>query len=642
MNAQEKNVVLDGDSIVATPNQLYDRPDTAQTNGVKIYGWTISQRLGERMIVERDTSLYNFHQSTLMDSKDIAVSYLSNIGSPAQSKIFFDRDEPSLFSFLDTYGYSLMKPEKKVFLNTKIPYSNIFYQRTESSSQTREERFNSELSWNINKKLNVGFDINYLYARGYYSNLASKEFSYDLFASYISRKYEMHAFVYNNNFINSENGGLASDSSITDPVKNQSFRSSTDIDVNFSDAWNRVKGRQIYLNNKYNLGFSQTDTIPVSSIILTSYYADQQRKFISEDDSYVGTTAKTATDLQYQENNYTSPANDNMAYWSFKNTLGISLNEGFRKWVKFGLTAFVEQDFRKYKLPNKTFASMQISTLEAQNATVIGGVLSKEKGRLLRYRLSADLGVLGYNLGEFRAAGKLTTRIKFGGKDAEVSANAYIKNLKPTFFENNFYSKYISWDNNFSDIRRVYVGGEIYLPQTKTRIKGGVENLQNYIYYGSDKYIAQEGGSIQVIGLQLDQKLNAGPLHWDNQIAYQVSSNTDALPLPLISAYSNVYLQTVLSKVLTLQMGVDARLFTKYYAPGYDPVILQFYNQKDTKIGNFPISTAYINLHLKKTRFFIMMYNIMKGVGNREYFTTAHYPVNPMIFKMGLSWDFDN
>ena len=99
---------------------------------------------------------------------------------------------------------------------------------------------------------------------------------------------------------------------------------------------------------------------------------------------------------------------------------------------------------------------------------------------------------------------------------------------------------------------------------------------------------------------------------------------------------------TKIAKVLTLQMGVDGHFFTEYYAPGYEPLTMQFYNQREEKIGNFPITTAYINLHLKFTRFYIMMYNLTNGMGNGESFTLYRYPVNPRMLKLGISWRFNN
>lgn len=44
-------------------------------------------------------------------------------------------------------------------------------------------------------------------------------------------------------------------------------------------------------------------------------------------------------------------------------------------------------------------------------------------------------------------------------------------------------------------------------------------------------------------------------------------------------------------KVLTMQVGIDAHWHTKYHVPGYEPALLQFYNQDEKEIGNYPIST---------------------------------------------------
>ncbi|WP_280670852.1 MULTISPECIES: putative porin [unclassified Dysgonomonas] len=659
--AQNQVIILDKDSTGATPQVLnldttavispvgdigkVSPPEEQAKNARKVkpdmYGWYISSRLAEpRLAPADDTVAYNFHRATIMTGQDVAVSTLSNVGSPNQTMIFFNREEGGLFNFLNPFGYYLVTPDKKLFRNSKVPYSNLFYQ-TGGGGQNKEERFRPEISINFGKRLNVGFDLDYVYSRGYYNHLGSKQISYGLYASYIGTKYEMHALAYNNNFNNQENGGVVNDDNITNPEV-QKFDNSRDIATRMDNAWNKLRGRQLYLTNKYNVGIGEQDSIPVASFILTSYYRDQKRRFVSTDETIVnGTSGQTATDTLYAENNYSGyPANDRMSYWSFRNTFGIALNEGFRPWVKFGLTAFIEQDIRRFKHldPNMVFAP--VGVVDNQNSTVVGGVLSKQKGDFLRYNLSADLGVLGYNVGEFRVNGELQTFFNIKGKQAHIKANAYIKNTKPTFFENIYYSKYFSWNHDFSDIRRVYIGGEIYLPQTKTRIKGGVENIKNYIYYGADKYIAQESGNIQVVSVQLDQKLNAGIFHWDNKIVYQMSSKEKSLPLPSLSVYSNIYLQSKIAKVLTLQLGLDVQYFTEYYAPGYEPALLQFYNQREKKVGNFPFANAYLNLHLKNTKFFVMLYNVGKDVGNSNYFTTLHYPVNPMILKFGLSWNF--
>ncbi len=650
----EMNDSLLGDSLKNIP------PD--------IPSWRIDARTGERIPVPMDTLFNGYNQQALVDGKGVAVGYLGNWGSPAQSKIFFEREETSQFPFLDAFNYYLKKPENHIFMDTKVPHSSITYW-SGGGRKNKEERFIGEISMSFNKRFTLGFNIDYVYARGFYNSLATKQNNYDVFASYKTDKYQMHAFFANNNYMNLENGGL----DLTNGMSSEFFNTnSKELETMFSDTWNKLRGRRLFMTHKYSIGYHEKGTekfIPVASAFLTSNYSDQRRSFTSKvvntlDSLYQyketgviigGNNGGDASDSQ----NLNSSLNDYMSYWSFKNTFGISLNEGFKDWVKFGLTVFVEQDFRKYAMSDAKYPGLARNE-SSQNSTVIGGILSKRKGEFLRYNLSADLGVLGYNLGESRLKADIATTINIKGKQAIVRANAYIKNLKPTFFETNYFSRYYKWTDSgakaeeleitpksFGDIRRVYVGGEIYIPHTKTRISGGVENITNYIYYGradslSVVDISQEGGSLQVLSLRLDQKLNVGALHFDNQLVYQKSSNEEALPLPDLSLYSNLYLQFKVAKVLSVQLGVDAHFHTKYYAPGYDPALLRFYNQKEREIGNFPLTTAYINLHLKRTRFYLMMYNVGKDMVDTDYFNIDRYAYNPMVFKFGLSWNFTN
>lgn len=84
-----------------------------------------------------------------------------------------------------------------------------------------------------------------------------------------------------------------------------------------------------------------------------------------------------------------------MSYYSFKNTLALAMNEGFRKWIKFGLTAFIEYDIRKFSMPTSVSVTQEDNTRtiiatpgmnirNSESALTIGGVLTKEKGKYLK------------------------------------------------------------------------------------------------------------------------------------------------------------------------------------------------------------------------------------------------------------------
>ncbi|GAB6008503.1 putative porin [Dysgonomonas reticulitermitis] len=649
--------------------------DTTKIEIPNTYAWKITPRLGERIFIPRDTAIIDFHQSMLVDGKSVAMGYLGNVGSPAQSKIFFERPETSRFTFMDAMYLWRKSPETKDFLNTKVPYSEIKYQSA-GGGETAENRFQAEISTNMGKKLNIGFDFDYIYSRGFYTSLSNKGISYDVYASYIGDKYKMHAFFHNNNFTNIENGGIADTLYITSPngniIRDKKFSgNSRDIPVRMQQTWNKLRGRHIYITNRYDLGNNmeeypindstmglrqKKDYISPASVILTSHYTDQRRRFSS---NYTDMDNLYTIDGKYPYNGksistpvYSENIDDYMAYYSFKNTLALAMNEGFRKWIKFGLTAFIEYDLRKYSMPTSmTITDDNTNTItiisrpgmnrrEPDNVLTIGGVLTKEKGKYLRYKASGEFS----SEADYKLEGELTTMLKFKGKDFSVKANAYIKNTTPSFFEDNFASKYWNWKNEFKHVNRKYIGGEINFPElpfSKTKISGGIESINNYIYYDKQGLPVQYESETQVYAIRLDQKFNFGIFHWDSQVIFQ-QSEEEIIPLPKLSFYTNIYITTKLAKVLTLQLGADAHFHTKYYMPGYQPLTMQFYNQRDMELGNFPIATAYLNMHLKYTRFFVMMYNVAQGMGNGESFSLYRYPVNPRGLKLGISWRFNN
>jgi hypothetical protein len=89
-----------------------------------------------------------------------------------------------------------------------------------------------------------------------------------------------------------------------------------------------------------------------------------------------------------------------------------------------------------------------------------------------------------------------------------------------------------------------------------------------------------------------------------------------------------------------MQMGVDVRYHTAYYALSYMPATGQFHVQDRVKIGNYPVMNVYLNVHLKRTRFFVQGYHINQLFMKGDYYSMPYYPINPATFKMGLTWNF--
>ena len=664
---EEKAIVQD--SISASLDSLHLKRDSVAQNRLSTYApvvaaidttqrinyWRITERTGEIIPFRPDTILTDYFNRTNVEGLGVSIAYLGNLGLPLESRLFFDREDRSDFLFSDNLQAYSKQPDKFSFVNTKIPYSNVSYQSA-GSQNNKEERLQAFLALNLGKALNIGLSVDYLYARGFYNSQGVKQTDWVFFGNYLSDRQQFHLFFNPaSSHTNAENGGLQNDTIIIYPDRMSSRNmQSSDYPTNFENTWNSTSGNRFYLNYRYNLGFERetgkTDStgnavkqfIPVSSILYTVDYMNRKRLFYSQDSAGLHQFYSYADAMNPLLNRGLS--SDSTSYHSIKNTLGLSLREGFSPWAQFDLTAYISNDTRQFTLMD----TVSVKPVN-QSSTYIGGELAKRTGKILRYNAQASLGIVGYNVGDFNLSGNIETRIPFLNDTASVSAYGFIKNIAPTYYENHYHSQYFWWDNRFSKIKKAHIGGMISIPHTNTGASIGVENITNYIYFNEFGLPQQYGGNIQVLAINLQQNFKLSALHWDNQVAYQTSSNQDILPLPSVCAYSSLYIQFAIAKVLTIQMGANAHYWTSYYAPSYEPATQQFKlqmpdeNGNRIKVGNYPLIGGFLNCHLKQTRFFLEYYNAgAKFISPPEYFSIPHYPVNPTILKLGLSVDFFN
>ena len=663
-------------------------PDSSSLDNKRLKAYRLTPLLGEPYLAPLDTHKLNFANSTLVESHSLAVGYLTNTGSAAQTRIFSDRKEARDFIFADVYDYYITDPLNAEFYDTKVPYTHVMY-TTAGGSGNKNERLKGTLTMNFGRQINIGGDLDYIYSRGHYKYNGNKLLSYRLFGSYKSDRYELHAYLNNFNFINYENGGLANDSVITHPDeyfagdRNMNDPKAFNIRYN-AKAWNRVRGKQYFLTHRYNLGFEReiegkTDSlgnqtkifIPVSSFIHTLEYQDNRRRFRTEDNTnlnncYLNPYGEPRVfglePCIIEDNGRTiSVVDDRTSWWNLKNTFGLSLREGFQDWAKFGLTAFITFDKRKFQLPaaipglsydpeygsglypDPSTPNFPIKQIYDEFSTYIGAEISKRKGSILTYNARGELCVIGSDIGEFRATGNLQTKFQLFKKEATISADAYIKNVTPAFYLRHFHSRYFWWDNpDFNMTQQIYAGAKINLESTRTQLSAGVESIQNYIFINKQGMPEQKNGNLQVINARIKQDFMYRAFGWENEVAYQLSSDKSVLPLPQISLYTNMYVHFKVAKVLTVQLGANMYYNTAYYAPYYEPATQQFQIQDKIKVGNYPLINAYANFHLKQARFFVMGYNLGSKFIDPNYFSLPHYPLDPFVLKMGVAVTFNN
>lgn len=333
---------------------------------------------------------------------------------------------------------------------------------------------------------------------------------------------------------------------------------------------------------------------------------------------------------------------DSTTAFSVKNVFGIALLKGFNKYAKAGLTAYISHKYSRYDLMNKDSITTDRFT---EQEIYVGGELAKRQGKTLHYSVDGEIGIMDKALGQFSVNGNMDLNFRLWKDTVNFIVRGFVKNTLPSFYMRHYHSNLFIWDNdNMEKEFRTRVEGELNISRWGTNLRAGVENIKNYTYFNQNAVPTQNSGNIQVLSATLQQNFRAGIFHLDNEIVWQKSSNETVLPLPQISLYSNLYILTTMAKkVLTVQLGADVRYFTKYHAPAYTPAIQQFHlqpNDDQVEIGGYPIVNIYANIHLKRTRLFAMYSHVNQGMGTRNSFLVPHYPINPSLLRLGVSWNF--
>jgi hypothetical protein len=325
------------------------------------------------------------------------------------------------------------------------------------------------------------------------------------------------------------------------------------------------------------------------------------------------------------------------------NTIALKMEEEFNKLMKFGLTAYLSNEATRYTVQNED------STLahKVYYNTKIGALLSKTSGRVFRYNLQGEIGLQGYKAGNFLLQADLGGYFRLWNDSVVLRANGFMRLDAPDWYSEYYVSNHFRWNNDFDDIYRTRLSGTVAVPTRGVSLNVSVENLMNYVYFNENAMPVQYSSGIQIFAANLQANIPIFKwLGFEANAIYQASSQSDILPLPALSLFGNLYYKTKWFNQLNIQAGLNVHYHTAYYAPNYEPAIGQFFVQKEDekiKIGNYPLVNVYLNFHLKQARIFVEYYHLNELlVSGGNYFSMPNYPLNPAIFKWGISWNFYN
>lgn len=305
--AQEYNEIRDDGTIIPAGMRQQRVSDSIQSQHKEIHTglhvWTIDERFGDRTPAEPDTLSYMFMNTTFTTGLRGEYNTTGNLGAPRQSRIFIDRNDRGDFIFTHPFSYFIIPVSDFHFTNTLTPVTNLGYHSC-GDRTNGEDHLKAAFAVNAGKRLGVGFKFNYLYGRGYYSDISAALFNYTMYGSYLGDRYEAHLLTSLNHQKQAENGGITNDNYVTHPEIFNDNYSEGEIPTVMSQNWNRNDNQHIFFSHRYNVGFNRQVPMTPEEIEAKKFAMKSQEEKAAADAKNKARAEAKKNGMEFDEEEY--------------------------------------------------------------------------------------------------------------------------------------------------------------------------------------------------------------------------------------------------------------------------------------------------------------------------------------------------
>ena len=599
-----------------------------------------------------DTLMLNYHDVDVQQNYSLSSATNGNVlVSHIESRVVNDR----LKTIDDPFAWSLTPyvttPQQQRYFNTTTPFSTVAYKKGFVTGH-EENDIDFLFTGNINRKLNLGLEMDYLSSMGHYANTAGKLFRGSVWGSYTGNQYSMHAAFGWSRLSSYDNGGLKDITDLSSSLNAEDIP----VRLNAMTGYRYLSG---YLHNQYAITKereyhdsievivdgrrAKKDTLKVEYIPLLTFSHifetnNSNRRYIE----------KNALQDFYENTYFDSiRTNDSTDVLTIRNTIAVTFSEAYNTKLKFGATVFAMNECQRFLNDSVPYDPDSIYDYVWTNNTFVGGAIHKHSGTHVHYTVEGQVCVLGYKIGEFDVHGKLQTKFNAGKYPLCISARAHAKSETPNRYLQHYRSNHFMWDNNFRFTYRFMGGATVAYPTkwVKPRVDFSFENFTRPIYFkAADGLPYQHSGSVQIITGDVGVDITTPWINLENRAVIQHSTNDSVMPVPTVILQHRLYYHGTWFRALDAQIGVDVRYFTKYHAPILNPATGIFCTQQDVNVGNYPWMNVYANFYVRsiRLRFFAQYQHInhLFMSSNTNYMTMPGYPTNRDVFRAGLAWHF--
>ena len=619
------------------------------------FKWHVRQDYNRVEIGPLDTTLTDYRIDYPFYREDVGDMAQGALGQTSLPLNYFRRPRSFDFSFADPYYAYTYNMENVPFYNTKRPLIRMSYIES-GQKRFREENFGIMLAQNVSPT--TGFNVDYKArgTRGQYIWSRTKNHNLSVAVSHTGKRYSIHAAYYNNHIEQQENGGVVGTWAIADTT----FQMPSGVPMKLADA----KAQNIYRNNalfvtqSYGIPLQRMTEEDFSMAGLSAVYVGHSFQYSSWSKVYSDVRAGYTDDRDHrdEEGNFVAATGEYYSDWYINpvqsrdsllervvsNRVFVQAQPWDRNGVVGTIDAGVGLDLHVYsQFAMDDFLSGRYGKVKKTCYFAYGSVGGKIK-KYVDWDANIRFYPSGYRGGDLEVGGHLALTGFLRGHPLILEGRFSMERRTPSYWQENLLSNHFMWFSPLNKENETRFEVKFSVPDFAFEAGAWQGVVTDKIYYGPDARIAQKGGNVSLTSVYARKDFRWRGLHLDNRVLLQWSTDQEVVPVPLVSAYLSYYYEFwVVRNVLRLQIGLDGHYHTRYYAPGYNPALSAFYNQRELEVGNYPYVDAFVMGKWKRMRIFLKYQHLNKGLfGNGEYFSVAGYPLNPGMFKIGISWGF--
>ena len=617
--------------------------------------WSVDRDYNRVNISPLDTTLQDWRIDYVFYRNGVGDMALGGLGQSSQPINWFERRQDKDFTFARSYDAYTARLENVPFYNAKRPYTNTMYLES-GQKRYREEHFELVHSQNITPSTSANIEYKARNNMGRYEWQRTKNQALSLGVAHTGKRYSIHA-AYMHNFISArENGGVVGKWAIADTT----FEMPSGVPVRLasSQAENTYRNNGFFVKQAIAIPLQRVTEYDFSLADLSAVYIGHQFEYNRWSKSYSDIRATYTnqrgehdadggyipTEHSYYEDWFINPATtrDSISETIISNRVFVQLQPWERDGAISTIDGGIGVDLHTYSyLKLKDYPRGSLTRDKRTSWYVYGST----GGMIKRY---ADWGAdvkfypSGYRGGDLSVGGNITLRAFINERPLILSGKFRQELRTPGYWQENLFSNHYVWFNSFDKESETRFEVNFSVPSIALEVGVWQGVMKNTIYYGADSRPAQCADNISLTSLYARKDFRISGFHLDHRALVQISSNESVLPVPTLSAFLSYYYEFWVKRdVLRVQIGFDGRFNTSYYAQGYNPALSVFYNQREVKVGNYPYLDAFVAAKWKRMRILLKYQHVnMNLFGNGEYFQTALYPLNPRMFKLGISWSW--